>query len=106
MLVFLNTPIAAAKAMGPLIRRFIGLGLNRVWLNSGDVAYRQEVPLVPPLACQLVLLPSKPCLFYPAIHVLCRPAIHVLGEASITVPKTHNRCSAGAFCAGTLVQDE
>ena len=33
--------LAAATAMGPLIRRFIFLGLNRVWLKSGDVAYRQ-----------------------------------------------------------------
>ena len=33
--------LAAATAMGPLIRRFISLGLNRVWLKSGDVAYRQ-----------------------------------------------------------------
>jgi hypothetical protein len=23
------------------VRRFISLGLNRVWLESGDVAYRQ-----------------------------------------------------------------
>lgn len=33
--------LAASTAMGPLIRRFICLGLNRVWLKSGDVAYRQ-----------------------------------------------------------------
>jgi len=39
--VVLPLLLAAARAMGPLIRRFIGLGLNRVWLNSGDVAYQQ-----------------------------------------------------------------
>lgn len=33
--------LTAAVALGPVIRRFISLGLNRVWLESGDVAYNQ-----------------------------------------------------------------
>lgn len=33
--------VTAAVALGPVIRRFISLGLNRVWLESGDVAYNQ-----------------------------------------------------------------
>lgn len=33
--------VAGGRALGPIIRRFISLGLNRVWLKSGDVAYRQ-----------------------------------------------------------------
>ncbi|GLC44977.1 hypothetical protein PLESTB_001747900 [Pleodorina starrii] len=33
--------VAASAALGPVVRRFISLGLNRVWLESGDVAYRQ-----------------------------------------------------------------
>lgn len=39
--VVLPLLLAAGAAMGPVIRRFISLGLNRVWLSSGDVAYRQ-----------------------------------------------------------------
>eukprot|EP00798_Chlamydomonas_sp_ICE-L_P019927 gene19927-26631_t len=33
--------LVAAHAMGPLIRRFISMGLNRVWLKSGEVTYQQ-----------------------------------------------------------------
>lgn len=33
--------LAASRALGPLIRRFVGMGLSRVWLRSGDVIYRQ-----------------------------------------------------------------
>lgn len=33
--------LAAAAAMAPVIRRFISLGLNRVWLTAGDTVYRQ-----------------------------------------------------------------
>ena len=40
-LLLLQLLLATANAMGPLIRRFISLGLNRVWLKSGDLAYRQ-----------------------------------------------------------------
>ncbi len=32
--------LLAARALGPVIRRFISLGLNRVWLKAGDTAYR------------------------------------------------------------------
>ena len=32
--------LLAARALGPVIRRFISLGLNRVWLKAGDVAYK------------------------------------------------------------------
>ena len=38
--LFLELLLAAGKAMGPVIRRFFSLGLNRVWLNAGDTAYR------------------------------------------------------------------
>lgn len=31
---------AAGLALAPLIRRFISLGLNRMWLHSGDTIYR------------------------------------------------------------------
>jgi len=40
-LVFLELLLAASKALGFFIRRFISLGLNRVWLRSGTVAYNQ-----------------------------------------------------------------
>lgn len=33
--------LCASAALGPIVRRFISLGLNRMWLESGDVAYRQ-----------------------------------------------------------------
>ncbi|KXZ52202.1 hypothetical protein GPECTOR_10g833 [Gonium pectorale] len=39
--LLLRLLVAASAALGPVIRRFISLGLNRVWLESGDVAYRQ-----------------------------------------------------------------
>jgi hypothetical protein len=32
--------LAAARAMAPVIRRFISLGLNRVWLDAGDTVYQ------------------------------------------------------------------
>lgn len=35
---------AAGLALAPLIRRFISLGLNRMWLHSGDTIYRQGDP--------------------------------------------------------------
>ncbi len=37
---FVDLLLLAARALGPVIRRFISLGLNRVWLKAGDVAYR------------------------------------------------------------------
>ena len=37
---FVELLLAAARALGPVIRRFISLGLNRVWLDAGDAAYR------------------------------------------------------------------
>ncbi|EIE18912.1 patatin-domain-containing protein, partial [Coccomyxa subellipsoidea C-169] len=38
---FLELLLLAARSLGPVIRRFISLGLNRVWLKAGDPAYRQ-----------------------------------------------------------------
>ncbi|CAL8463928.1 g3463 [Coccomyxa elongata] len=38
---FLELLLLSARALGPVIRRFISLGLNRVWLKAGDTAYRQ-----------------------------------------------------------------
>ena len=32
--------LAAARAMAPVIRRFISLGLNRVWLHAGETVYQ------------------------------------------------------------------
>ncbi len=37
---FLELLLLSARALGPVIRRFISLGLNRVWLKAGDTAYR------------------------------------------------------------------
>ena len=37
---FVDLLLLAARALGPVIRRFISLGLNRVWLKAGDTAYR------------------------------------------------------------------
>ena len=37
---FVEPLLAAACALGPVIRRFISLGLNRVWLDAGEAAYR------------------------------------------------------------------
>jgi CRP-like cAMP-binding protein len=36
--------LLASRSLGPVIRRFISLGFNRVWLKSGDVAYHQGAP--------------------------------------------------------------
>ena len=33
--------LCAARSLGPTIRKFISMGLNRVWLRSGDVAYSE-----------------------------------------------------------------
>lgn len=38
---YLDLLFAGSKALAYHIRRFVSLGLNRVWLRSGDVAYRQ-----------------------------------------------------------------
>jgi len=37
---YIGLLLAAGLALAPVIRRFISLGLNRVWLNSGDTIYR------------------------------------------------------------------
>lgn len=37
---FVELLLLAARVLGPVIRRFISLGLNRVWLKAGDPAYR------------------------------------------------------------------
>lgn len=36
---FVQLLLAAAGALAPVIRRFIGLGLNRVWLSAGEMAF-------------------------------------------------------------------
>lgn len=36
--------LAAARALGPVIRGFLCLGFNRVWLHAGDIVYRQGEP--------------------------------------------------------------
>lgn len=33
--------LCAARSLGPTIRKFISMGLNRVWLRSGDVAFSE-----------------------------------------------------------------
>ena len=42
---YIGLLLAAGLALAPVIRRFISLGLNRVWLNSGDTIYRRAKPL-------------------------------------------------------------
>ena len=42
--LLLQLLLSASQALGPVIRRFISLGLNRVWLKSGDTPYRQGDP--------------------------------------------------------------
>ena len=37
---FIELLLAAGRALGPIIRQFFSLGLNRVWLNAGDTAYK------------------------------------------------------------------
>lgn len=44
---FVDLLLLAARALGPVIRRFISLGLNRVWLKAGDTAYKCASPLSP-----------------------------------------------------------
>ena len=39
--VFVDLLLLAGRALGPIIRRFISLGLNRVWTKAGDTVYRQ-----------------------------------------------------------------
>ena len=41
---FVSLLVTAAKAMGPQIRKFISLGLNRVWLHAHDIPFRQGEP--------------------------------------------------------------
>ena len=38
---FIATVLAASCSLSPLLRRFISLGLNRVWLSAGEAAYLQ-----------------------------------------------------------------
>lgn len=47
---FVALLLAAGQALAPLIRRFVTLGLNRVWLHSGDLIYRCSSHS-PPLHC-------------------------------------------------------
>lgn len=37
---FVALLLAAGQSLAPLIRRFVSLGLNRVWLHSGDAVFR------------------------------------------------------------------
>ncbi|KAL6769235.1 hypothetical protein ACKKBG_A18025 [Auxenochlorella protothecoides x Auxenochlorella symbiontica] len=39
--VYIDLLLGAARALGPVVRQFTSLGLNRVWLHAGDVVYRQ-----------------------------------------------------------------
>ena len=41
---FVALLLAAAGSLSPVIRRFIALGLNRVWLASGDSAFTRDAP--------------------------------------------------------------
>jgi lysophospholipid hydrolase len=41
---YLEILLTAGKALGPKIRRFLRLGLNRVWLRAGEYAFRQGEP--------------------------------------------------------------
>jgi len=41
---FVALLLAAAGALAPVIRRFISLGLNRVWLAAGDAAFTRAAP--------------------------------------------------------------
>jgi lysophospholipid hydrolase len=41
---FVALLLVAASALAPIIRRFIGLGLNRVWLSAGDAAFERNAP--------------------------------------------------------------
>jgi lysophospholipid hydrolase len=38
---FVALLLVAARALAPVIRRFIGLGLNRVWLSAGEAAFQR-----------------------------------------------------------------
>lgn len=38
---YLDLLFAGSKALAYCIRKFVSLGLNRVWLRAGDVAYKQ-----------------------------------------------------------------
>ena len=58
--------VAAARALGPIIRRFISLGLNRVWLKSGDVAYRQGEPA----SCLFVVISGRLRLVHEGVHAV------------------------------------
>lgn len=69
--------LAAARAMGPLIRRFISLGLNRVWLKSGELAYAQGEEAT----CLYVVISGRLRLLHAAQHpVSGRPSLRVEEE--------------------------
>ena len=38
--LYMQLLLAASHAFGPLIRQFISLGFNRVWLHAGEAAYQ------------------------------------------------------------------
>ena len=44
--LYVDILLAAGQALAPLIRRFISLGLNRMWLHSGDTIYRFDRPTI------------------------------------------------------------
>ena len=37
---FIELLLASARSLCPLIRRFLSMGLNRVWLKAGHTAYQ------------------------------------------------------------------
>ena len=38
--LFVELLLVTARALGPVIRKFLSLGLNRVWLTAGKAAYK------------------------------------------------------------------
>ena len=49
---FIELLLASARSLCPLIRRFLSMGLNRVWLKAGHTAY-QYAPTRPAPGCIL-----------------------------------------------------
>ena len=43
---FIELLLAAARSLCPLIRRFLSMGLNRVWLKAGHTAYQYAILLI------------------------------------------------------------
>jgi len=75
--------LATARAMGPLIRRFISLGLNRVWLKSGELAYAQGEEAT----CLYVVISGRLRLMHTSAHP-------VTGRTSLRVEEEVGRGEA------------